>query len=152
MDNTKKTTTRILKEILKFKEKVSGNTTNQQAFDFLMNEWNLEVGIENKNEITYGFIYKDDQLAHTFEWSKSKAYSEKERDWNWDFIYRSFLEHIIKTKLYKRPKISKRELNAQKKAEELKAKEEAKLAAKKAKEEAKLLKESKSKRKRNVNA
>lgn len=138
---TKKANTRILKEVLKYREKASGNTTYDQAFVILMEEWDMECGIENKEGVTVGTIYRDGECVHTFNWDKSDAYSEKERDWNWDFVYKNFLEHIIKTRLYKRPKVSKRELNAQKKAAELKAKEEAKAEAKRLKEEAKLAKE-----------
>jgi wyosine [tRNA(Phe)-imidazoG37] synthetase (radical SAM superfamily) len=74
-------------------------------------------------------------------------WNEKEGDWDWNVIYKTTLETIIKLKLYKRPKVSKRELNriAKEKAEQekLKAKAEkeaAKAAAIKAKEDAKLAK------------
>ena len=138
---TKKANTRILKEVLRYREKASGNTTYDQAFVILMEEWDMECGVENKDGITVGTIYRDGECVHIFNWDKSDAYSEKDRDWNWDFVYKNFLEHIIKTRLYKRPKVSKRELNAQKKAAETKAKEDAKAEAKRLKEEAKLAKE-----------
>ena len=146
---TKKANTRILKEVLKYREKASGNTTYDQAFVILMEEWDMECGVENKEGVTVGTIYRDGECVHTFNWDKSDAYSEKERDWNWDFVYKNFLEHIIKTRLYKRPKVSKRELNSQKKAAELKAKEEAKAEAKRLKEETKrIAKENKSRKRK----
>lgn len=138
---TKKASARIIKEVQKINPKAPLTTTFDQAFELLMTEWDLELGIE-KNEITITTtLHKDGNSSELFKWSTKDAWSEKDCDFNWDFIYRNVLERIIKDKLYKRPKISKRELNAQKKAAELKAKEEAKAAAKAEKERIKKEKE-----------
>lgn len=138
---TKKASARIIKEVQKINPKAPLTTTFDQAFVLLMTEWDLELGIE-KNDITITTtLHKDGDSSELFKWSTKDAWSEKDCDFNWDFIYRNVLERIIKDKLYKRPKISKRELNAQKKAAELKAKEEAKAAAKAEKERIKKEKE-----------
>lgn len=138
---TKKASARIIKEVQKINPKAPLTTTFDQAFVLLMTEWDLELGIEkNDNTITIT-LHKDGNSSELFKWSTKDAWSEKDCDFNWDFIYRNALERIIKDKLYKRPKISKRELNAQKKAAELKAKEDAKAAAKAEKERIKKEKE-----------
>lgn len=105
---TKRASARVIKELLKYEKKVSGNTTFDQAFVKLMTAWELEGGLENKNNQTIFYIYRDGTVIHTFEWSKDDGYIEKERDWNWTFIYKEVLEHIIKTRMWKKPKISKR--------------------------------------------
>ena len=43
---TKRASARIIKEILKYRESVSGNTTYDQAYVILMTEWDMECGIE----------------------------------------------------------------------------------------------------------
>lgn len=138
---TKKASARIIKEVQKINPKAPLSTTFDQAFVLLMTEWDLELGIEKTDTFTTTTLYKDGNSSELFKWPSKDAWSEKDCDFNWDFIYRNVLERIIKDKLYKRPKISKRELNAQKKAAELKAKEEAKAAAKAEKERIKKEKE-----------
>ena len=138
---TKKASARIIKEVQKINPKTPLTTTFDQAFVLLMTEWDLELGIEKTDISITTTLYKDGNSSELFKWLTKDAWSEKDCDFNWDFIYRNVLEQIIKDKLYKRPKISKRELNAQKKAAELKAKEEAKAAAKAEKERIKKEKE-----------
>ena len=138
---TKKASARIIKEVQKINPKTPLTTTFDQAFVLLMTEWDLELGIEKTDTSITTTLHKDGNSSELFKWPTKDAWSEKDCDFNWDFIYRNVLERIIKDKLYKRPKISKRELNAQKKAAELKAKEEAKAAAKAEKERIKKEKE-----------
>jgi hypothetical protein len=127
---TKKASARIIKEVQKINPKASLTTTFDQAFVLLMTEWDLEVGLEKNENTIYSSIYKDGNTVHAFEWKLSEAWSEKEMDFNWDFVYRTVLEHIIKTRLYKRPKVGKRELariaKEKAEAEKLAAKEAAK--------------------------
>lgn len=127
---TRKASSRIIKELQKINPKTPLSTTYDQAFVELMNEWDLEIGLEKNDGVIYASIHKDGSIAHEFEWKLSEAWTEKEMDFNWDFVYRTVLEHIIKTRLYKRPKIGKRELAriAKEKAdaEKLAAKEAAK--------------------------
>lgn len=152
---TKKTSTRILKEVQKINPKAALSTTYDQAWVILMTEWNIEASLENKDTSTYCQIYRDGSVVHEMTWDKTTAYSEKERDWDWNFVYRTVLEHIIKTRLYKRPKVSKRELNAIKKAEAEKLKAQEKAAKLAEKERLKAEKESakkKRKRKRTIKA
>ena len=136
-DTTKKASTRIFKELEKINPKISPKTTFQQAFEILMTEWDLEISVESTTTNTTVNIYKDNAVAHMFNWTRKETFNEKEADWDWNFIYRQVLEHIAKTRLYKRPKISKSEMR---KIEKAKAEAE-KLAAKKAKEDAKKAKE-----------
>lgn len=105
---TKRASARIIKEVLKYRESVSGNTTYDQAYVILMTEWDMECGIEKTLVKTKCDIYRDKTIVHTFEWTIDESWVEKSRDFNWDFIYKTVLEHIIKTRLYKRPKVSKR--------------------------------------------
>ena len=144
-DNTKKASTRIFKELEKINPKISPKTTYQQAFEILMTEWDLELSVESTVSDTVVNIYKDNTIVYTFNWTRKETFNEKEADWDWNFIYRQVLEHIAKTRLYKRPKISKSELRkiekAKAEAEKLAAKELAKQAkedVKKAKEKEKL--------------
>ena len=164
VDNTKKASTRIFKELEKINPKISPKTTFQQAFEILMTEWDLEMSVESTATSTTCNIYKDNEVAYTFNWTKKESYNERECDWDWNFIYKNVLEHIAKTRMYKRPKISKSELRRiekekaeaakaaakqaklDEKAAKLKAKEDAKKAkadAKAAKEQEKLNKASK---------
>ena len=107
-DNTKKCSSRIFKELQKIDSKMSPKTTFQKAFEILMEYWDLELSIETSEKITICTIHKDGNDVHTQEFTD--AWDDKLGDWNLDIIYRTILEHIIKTKLYKRPKIGKREL------------------------------------------
>ena len=132
---TKKASARIIKDVQKFNPKASANTSYDQAFVALMTEWDMELGIETSNGITTCAVYRDGSVVYTCEFKD--AWDDKTGDWDWNTIYRTVLEHIIKTRMYKRPKVSKRELNriAKEKAEAEKA--AAKLAAKQAKTAAK---------------
>ena len=141
VDNTKKATSRIFKELEKINPKISPKTTFQQAFEILMAEWDLELSVESTTTSTTCNIYKDNAVAYTFNWTRKESYNERECDWDWNFIYKNVLEHIAKTRMYKRPKISKSELRRIEKERleaEKKAIKEAKLAEKDAKEQAKL--------------
>ena len=155
VDNTKKASTRIFKELEKINPKISPKTTFQQAFEILMTEWDLEMSVESTTNSTTCNIYKDNVIAHTFNWTRKESYNVRECDWDWNFIYKNVLEHIAKTRLYKRPKISKSELRRiekekaeaakaaakQAKLDERAAKELAKQAKLKAKEDARAAKE-----------
>ena len=164
VDNTKKASTRIFKELEKINPKISPKTTFQQAFEILMTEWDHELSVESTTTSTTCSIYKDNVVAPTFNWTKKESYNERDCDWDWNFIYKNVLEHIAKTRMYKRPKISKSELRRiekekaeaakaaakqaklDEKAAKLKAKEDAKQAkadAKAAREQEKLNKASK---------
>lgn len=116
---TKKATARILKEVLKINPKASGFTTLDQAFVILMDHWDMELGIDNNQCI----LYRDGDKVET--WDFKNIWNEKEGDWDWNTIYKTVLEDIIKKRLYKRPKLGKRAL----------AKLEKEKAAAKAKEE-----------------
>ncbi len=108
-DNTKKCSSRIFKELQKIDSKISPKTTFQQAFEILMEYWDLELSIETSEKITTCTIHKDGEDVYNCEFND--GWDDKLGDWNLDLIFKTILEHIIKTKLYKRPKIGKRELN-----------------------------------------
>lgn len=129
VDNTKKASTRIFKELEKINPKISPKTTFQQAFEILMTEWDLELSVESTTTSTTCSIYKDNAVAYTFNWTRKESYNERDCDWDWNFIYKNVLEHIAKTRMYKRPKISKSELRRIEKEKT----EAAKAAAKQAK-------------------
>ena len=112
---TKKATARILKEVLKVNPKASGFTTLDQAFVILMNDWDMELGIETSNSNTTCTLYRDDDKPRT--WEFKDVWDTKDGDWDWNTIYKTILEDIIKERLYKRPKLGKRAL---KKLEEAK--------------------------------
>ena len=107
---TKKASARILKEVLKFQPKSSVNTSYNQAFEILMEEWDLTLGIEThnktKNTDTICTLYKDDEIATT--WTLQNIWDEKNMDWDWNTLYKTVMEDIIKRRLYKRPKTPKR--------------------------------------------
>ena len=137
VDNTKKASTRIFKELEKINSKISPKTTFQQAFEILMTEWDLELSVESTAASTTCNIYKDNAVAYTFNWTRKESFNERECDWDWNFIYKNVLEHIAKTRMYKRPKISRSELRRIEKEKAEAAKELAKQAKLKAKEDAK---------------
>ena len=105
---TKKASARILKEVLKVNPKASGFTTLDQAFVILMTEWDMEMNIEESNNITTCTLIRDDDKPKT--WEFKDAWDEKIGDWDWNTIYKTVLEDIIKGRLYKRPKLGKRAL------------------------------------------
>ena len=106
---TKKASARIIKEVQKINPKAPLTTTFDQAFVLLMTSWDMELGIETTNITTTCAISRDGSVVHTMEFDN--VWDNKVGDWNWNVIYKDVLEHIIKTRMYKRPKISKRELN-----------------------------------------
>lgn len=113
---TKKASARILKEVLKVNPKASGWTTFDQAFVTLMTQWDMELSIETSGRDTVCGLWRDGEKIHT--WNFKDAWDWKEGDWDFNTIYKTVLEDIIKEKLHKRPKLGKR---AQKKYEEEKA-------------------------------
>lgn len=112
---TKKASARILKEVLKINPKASGLTTMDQAFVILMDHWDMYIDVVNSNGSTLCTLYRDDDKPHN--WKFKDMWDPKEGDWDWNTIYKSVLEDIIKLRLYKRPKLGKRAL---KKLEEAK--------------------------------
>lgn len=101
---TKKATARILKEVLKVNPKASGFTTLDQAFIILMDHWELELAVDNNT----CYLYRDGSQVET--WVFKSIWDEKIGDWDWNTIYKTVLEDIIKKRLYKRPKLGKRAL------------------------------------------
>lgn len=127
---TKKATAKIIAEVLKLNPKASKLTSLDQAFVLLMTHWDMELSLLSKlNEPTKAILYRDDDTP--YEWSFENAWIDKEGDYDWNTIYKTVLEDIIKKKLYKRPKLGKR---AQKKYEEEVAKKKAEREAKEAEE------------------
>lgn len=113
---TKKASARILKEVLKINPKASGFTSLDQAFVILMNEWDMELSIESVHTgVTTCILHRDDDKPRT--WEFKDVWDPKAGDWDWNTIYKTVLEDIIKERLYKRPKLGKRAL---KKLEETK--------------------------------
>lgn len=105
---TKKASARILKEVLKIDSKASGFTTMDQAFVTLMNHWDMYIDVVNSDNSTVCTLYRDDDKPHT--WKFKDLWDSKEGDWDWNTIYKTVLEDIIRLKLHKRPKLGKRAL------------------------------------------
>ena len=120
---TKKASARVLKEVLKVNPKASGFTTFDQAFVILMTEWDMELGVETSKSNTTCTLYRDDDKPRT--WNFKDAWDTKEGDWDWNTIYKTVLEDIIKERLYKRPKLGKRAMKKLEEAKKLKAQQEA---------------------------
>lgn len=117
---TKKASARILKEVLKVNPKASGFTTLDQAFVILMTEWDMELSIETVyTGVTTCTLYRDDDKPRT--WEFKDIWDTKEGDWDWNAIYKTVLEDIIKERLYKRPKLGKRALKKLEEAKKAKA-------------------------------
>lgn len=128
---TKKATAKIIAEVLKLNPKASKLTSLDQAFVLLMTHWDMELSLLSKlNEPTKAILYRDDDTP--YEWSFENAWIDKEGDYDWNTIYKTVLEDIIKKKLYKRPKLGKR---AQKKYEEEVAKKKAEREAREVEED-----------------
>lgn len=120
---TKKASARILKEVLKIDSKASGFTTLDQAFVTLMDHWDMYIDVVNSNNTTVCTLYRDDDKPRT--WNFKNAWDSKEGDWDWNTIYKTVLEDIIKERLYKRPKLGKRAMKKLEEAKKLKAQQEA---------------------------
>ena len=105
---TKKVNAYILKEVIKIKSNISPKTTYDQAFVILMDEWNMDISIVATDISVKCDIIRDEIVIETFNWDN--VYNVDTTEFDWNFIYKTVLEHIIKKKLYKRPKISKRKL------------------------------------------
>lgn len=114
---TKKTSARILKEVLKVKPQASKLTSHDQAFVILMTEWDLELSVETK-KTTICQLYRDNEVA--YKWEFDDIFNEG--DWDWNVIYKTTLEDIIKHKLYKRPKLTKKQLKQKEEARKLEEK------------------------------
>lgn len=111
---TKKATAKIFAEVLKVDPKASKLTTLDQAYVILMTNWDMELSIYGSvNASTKVALFRDEEIV--YEWEFEKAWMQNVGDFDWDTIYKITLEDIIKKKLYKRPKRSKR---AQKKHDE----------------------------------
>ena len=121
---TKKATARILKEVLKVNPKASGFTTLDQAFVILMDHWDMYLSVETHlgNKTICNLYREDDQPK---SWEFNNIWDEKIGDWDWNTIYKTILEDVIKEKLYKRPKLGKRALaKLEKEKADAKVKEE----------------------------
>ena len=132
---TKKANAYIMNHLLKMNPKASKLTSFDGAYVYMMNEWNLDGDLELSKGIASFKIWRDDEVVETLTWPKAKAWIDKEMDFDWNLIYKDVLEKIIKNRLYKRPKLSKRAL---KKKEE--AKQEAIIEANKEREAKELAK------------
>lgn len=121
---TKKATARIMQEVFKLNPKASKLTSFDQAFVILMDHWDLEMSIyTNVSKQTTCTLHRGDDKPK--EWKFEDAWDSKAGDWDWNTIYKTVLEDIIKGKLYKRPKLGKRaQAKLEKEKAEAKAKEE----------------------------
>ena len=79
-----------------------------------MTEWDMELSVETK-KTTLCQLYRDNEVA--YKWEFKDIFNEG--DWDWNVIYKTTLEDIIKNKLYKRPKLTKKQLKQKEEAKKL---------------------------------
>jgi FtsZ-binding cell division protein ZapB len=82
-----------------------------------MTEWDLELSVETK-KTTICQLYRDNETV--YKWEFDDIFNEG--DWDWNVIYKTTLEDIIKLKLYKRPKLTKKQLKQKEEAKKLEEK------------------------------
>ena len=100
---TKKATAKIYNELAKLDKNTPKLTTLDQAFNILMTNWDLEMDVIMENRFTNCSIYRNDERVYTWSFD-DKVWIDKTGDFDWDIIYKTVLEDIIKLKLYKTPK------------------------------------------------
>ena len=111
---SKKCTADILKHIQKIEPTISKNTTWDEAWNILSQEWEFEADLTHTiKEKTVFTLYRDGLLVETYK--LGDMWDDKVGDFNYTDIFKSVLDNITKRRLYKRPKLGKR---AQKKYDE----------------------------------
>jgi hypothetical protein len=107
MKISKKANSYILNQVLKINPKISKNTSYDEAYEILMENWDLVGTIETlRTGLTKFKLYREDEVIKIYEWDNVFDSG----DWNWTTIFHDVLEDIIKNKLYKPPKKKKRSL------------------------------------------
>ena len=100
---TKKATAKIYNELVKLDKNTPKLTTLDQAFVILMDKWELELDVIMEKRNTTCGLYRNEEKIHTWDF-EDKVWIDKIGDFDWDIIYKTVLEDIIKLKLYKAPK------------------------------------------------
>ena len=100
---TKKATAKIYNELAKLDKNTPKLTTLDQAFNILMDKWDLEMDVVMENRFTNCSLYRNDERVYTWSFD-DEVWIDKTGDFDWDIIYKTVLEDIIKLKLYKAPK------------------------------------------------
>lgn len=100
---TKKATAKIYNELAKLDKNTPKLTTLDQAFVILMDKWELELDVIMEKRNTTCSLYRNEEKFHTWDF-EDKVWIDKTGDFDWDIIYKTVLEDIIKLKLYKAPK------------------------------------------------
>lgn len=109
---TKKATAKIISEVLKIDPKASKLTSLDQAFVILMTHWDMELSVGLTNKITSCSLYRNEEVVYEWLFDQSvQVWMDNMGDWDWNIIYKTVLEDIIKNKLYKPAK--KRKKNKQ---------------------------------------
>lgn len=103
---TKKATAKIYNELAKLDKNTPKLTTLDQAFVILMDKWGLEMDVIMEKRRTICGLYRNEEKFHVWDF-EDKVWIDKTGDFDWDIIYKTVLEDIIKLKLYKTPKKSK---------------------------------------------
>ena len=111
---SKKCTADILKHVQKIEPTISKNTTWDEAWNILSQEWEFEADLTHTiKEKTVFTLYRDGLLVETYK--LGDMWDEAKGDFNYTDIFKTVLDNITKRRLYKRPKLGKR---AQKKYDE----------------------------------
>lgn len=88
----------VLNHVLKINPKVPKTTTYDQAYEILMENWNMDGSIETtRKNLTKFKLFKEDEIIKIYEWNNIF----NEGMWDFDIIFRTVLEDIIKNKLFK---------------------------------------------------
>lgn len=100
---TKKASPKIYAALAKLDKNTPKLTTLDQAFNILMTNWDLEMDVIMENRFTNCTIYRNDERVYTWSFD-DEVWIDKTGDFDWDIIYKTVLEDIIKLKLNKPPK------------------------------------------------
>ena len=96
---SKKANTYVYGHVIKIDPKVSKNITYDGAYEILMEKWGMEGSIAYicKKNVTIFKVFRDEELIKEYE-----MYDVfEDGDWDWTTIYKTVLEDILKHKLFK---------------------------------------------------
>ena len=96
---SKKANTYIYSHVVKINPKVSKNITYDGAYEILMEKWDMEgsIAYNCKKDVTIFKVLRGDELVKEYE----MLGVFEEGDWDWTTIYKTVLEDILKHKLFK---------------------------------------------------
>ena len=108
MKESKKASAKIITLIQAINPKVSKNTSYNEAWEIISEYAGFEGDIKNsnKNSTTTFTLYKGEKIIKEFVWEN--AFKPLEGDWDWTLIFSEVIEYMMKNKLVKKPRKSKK--------------------------------------------